>query len=179
MSKQVKKFVFDAIGDNYFFDFHIQRSVFYARKLAKKYKVNLQQAEIGALLHDIDGIVDGRKNDFEYSEQIARELLEKEGYSEKFIVEIQSAIVSHSSGSKVKPKTMLEKIVANADGLAHLEMLPLYFYAHGERGGDFQDSVKMVRDKLDRSWSKMTLPEAKKLGKELRKHATKILAVYK
>lgn len=177
-SKSVEKYVFGKINNGALFDFHIKRTIYYAKLLAKKYKVDQEKAVIGALMHDIDGIIAKTKNDFKNSQIIAGKILKDYGYSPEFINEIQRVILTHSSGSTTKPKTILEKIIANADALSHFEMLPLFFY-HKRTIPDFQTALKLIREKLERSWKKITLGEAKRIGKPLYNKAKEVLKLYK
>lgn len=173
----LEKYIFKKINNDALFDFHIKRTIYYAKILAKKYGISSEKAVMGALLHDIDGIIARTKNDFENSQRIAKNILKKFGYDELCIREIQNVILTHSSGSIEKPKTKLEQIIANADALSHFEMIPLYFYGR-QNLKNFQEALHSVQDKLNRSQKKITLGEAKKIAIPLRQKARETLRLY-
>jgi len=175
----LEKDINDRVRQKPLMRFHIWRTVYYAVLLAKHYKADVEEAIAGALLHDIDGIVAGTKNDFVAGQKIAKSILKTNGYSDAFIEKIQGVILTHSSGSTIKPRTKLEKIVANADALSHFEMLPLYFHAQGAKQIMFSEALKEVRAKLDRSEAKLTLYEARRLAKTLIRRTDSVLELYK
>lgn len=177
--KELEKDIFKRIGKSALFEFHIRRTVHYANKLAKYYHVNVEESVAGALLHDIDGIVANTKNDFANSQKIAEKILRAHGYSHEFISKMQGIILTHSAGSKIKPRTKLEQVVANADALSHFEMLPLYFYVRGMKQLHFKETLKEVKIKLECSEKKLTLYEAKRIGRSLKRNADKQLEFYK
>ncbi len=167
--RELEKDIFNRIKQNALFQFHVQRTIYYVIRLARHYHVDEEESIAGALLHDIDGIVVNTKNDFLMGQKIAKKILLSHGYSDKFIQKIQGVILTHSSGSVVKPRTKLEQIVANADALSHFEMLPLYFHVRGVKQLSFRDALKEVKIKLDRSEKKLTLYEARRIGRSLRR----------
>lgn len=176
---KLEKYIFKLIGNKTLFDFHIKRTIYYSKKLARIYNVNLDKAVAGVLLHDIDGIVAKTKNDFKNSQIIAEDILKRFNFDEDFIDEVKRVILTHSSGSKIKPRTSLEKIIANADAISHFEMIPLYYFYYKNNDRDFKEVNKSVFDKIEKSWNKLSLSEAKKIAKPLYLDAKKFLKLYK
>jgi putative nucleotidyltransferase with HDIG domain len=152
--------------------YHIIPVVKYAKKLAKIYKVNEEIVELAALLHDIGRV---KFEDDEEHHLVgvpeAEKILKKYNYSEKVIAEIKHCVESHSVGKGPNPRTMIAKIIANADAMAHFDALPIFFFWggtwQGNHGWSFKESLKWVDDKIKRDWNKkITLPEAKKMAED-------------
>jgi uncharacterized protein len=155
---------------------HILPVVKYAKKLASIYKTDKEVTELAALLHDI-GRVDIKKDEEHHIVGVpkAEVILKKFNYSESVIKEIKHCILSHRTSKGPKPKTIIAKIVANADAMAHFDALPVFFYWRAKRGYDFNTILEWTKTKLEKDWDKkITLPEAKKLMKNQYK-ASKLL----
>lgn len=152
------------------FNYHILLVVKYALLLARKYKADRAQVELAALLHDIGRLPYNDKKDIDHhitGAKKAGKILKKLNYPEKKIKEIQKAIICHRGSDNIKPKTILEKIIANADAMSHFDALPLFYYWRAQVGDDFYTTTKWIKEKYERNWkSKLTLPEAKKIVKD-------------
>ena len=148
-------------------DYHISLVVKYSKLLAKKLNANEEIAELGALLHDIGWITDIKNDsDHEISGQIiAEEILKDYDYPQDTINEIKHIIASHRGGSGAEPKTVSAKIVANADAMAHFDVVPwLIQIGLKNNNGDLRKAVEWTYKKIERDWNnKLTLPEAKEL----------------
>lgn len=144
--------------------YHIVPVVKYAKKLAKKYKVDKEIVELAALLHDI-GRVDIKHDEDHHIVGIpeAEKILRKFKYPEKVIKEVKHCVASHRTSKGPKPRTLIAKIIANADAMAHFDILPVFFWwRHGRE--DFEETVKWVKNKIEKDWQKkLTLPGAKKI----------------
>lgn len=161
--EKVRKLVKDKFK-GYDWKYHIVPVVKYAKKLARKYKVDAEILELAALLHDI-GRVDIKHDEDHHivGVPIAEKILRKLDYSDKIIGEIKHVVASHRTSQGPKPRTMIAKIVANADALAHFDILPMFFYWRHRRY-KFEDNVKFVENKIKKDWQiKLTLPGAKKM----------------
>ena len=103
----------------------------FAKDLAMRYKAPIDQCYAAAILHDI---ADARMSRFapnheQASLEIARELLVKANFDEnEQAVVVDDAIALHSCRDGNKPKTLVGKILATADALAHLKT-DFYSYA--------------------------------------------------
>ncbi|MDD5554227.1 MAG: HD domain-containing protein [Patescibacteria group bacterium] len=151
-------------------NFHILLVVKYALLLAKNYKIDKKQVELAALLHDIGRLPYSDKKDKTHHIRGVKEatkILRRLKYPENKIKEIQKVIICHRGSGSVKPKTVLEKIIANADAMSHFDTLPLFYYWRGKRGESFAEITKWVEEKLDRNIKKkITLSQAQKMVRE-------------
>lgn len=144
--------------------YHILPVVEYARKLAKIYNVNEEIVELAALLHDI-----GRAGKRDYENHHisgvteARKILKKSNYPKAVMEEVIHCIESHRGSKDIEPRTMTARIIANADAMAHFDVLPIFFYRHDPKKS-FEEIVRWIDEKIERDWNKkLTLPEAKKM----------------
>lgn len=146
---------------------HILLVVEYSLLLAKKYKVNKQQVELAALLHDIGRLPYSDEKDINHhitGAIKAERILKKFKYSQKRIDEIKQAILCHrGSDAEYKPVSMLDKIIASADAMSHFDATYVFFYWRSDRYS-YDEILKWVKDKLKRDWDeKLLLSEAKKI----------------
>lgn len=144
--------------------YHMLPMIKNALQLAKIYKVNKNLVELAALMHDIGRAKKGDKKDHHLAGiPIAKKILEKFNYDQKIINQICHCIESHRSLKGPKPKTLLAKIIANADAMAHFEVFSVLIYYRGKKY-NFDETIKWVREKIERNWcKKITLPLAKKI----------------
>ncbi len=149
--------------------YHMLPVIKYTKKLAKIYHVNEELAELAALLHDI-GRVDIKHDEDHHivGIPIAEEILKKFDYSDKVIKEVKHVVASHRTNKGPKPKTMVAKIVANADAMAHFDILPVFFWWRKSRKGyTFEETLNWVNNKIINDWKiKIILPEAKKISEK-------------
>ena len=144
--------------------YHILSVVKYAKKLAKIYKVDEEIVELAALLHDIGRIeIKDDKEHHIIGIPRAEKILREHNYSEDIIKQVLHCVESHRISKGPKPRTMIAKIIANADAMAHFDVLPIFFYWRGSRGENFEEILKWVDAKIEKDWNKkITLPEAKR-----------------
>ena len=142
--------------------YHIAIVVNYAKKLAKKLKVDEEIVELSALLHDIWRLRFGGKNHGNTGIPEAEKILKEYKYSQDIINEVTHCISSHSSKTTF-PKTIIAQIIANADAMAHMDVLPVSIYLRAQKHS-FEEVLTIVDEKIkhDRE-KKLTLPEAKKM----------------
>lgn len=175
----VRKFVKNKF-DEEDWKYHILLVVFYAKKLAKHYKVNMETVEtveLAALLHDI-GRTDQKNDDMHHvvGVPVAETILKKFHYSEKTIEEVKHCILSHRTSTGPKPKTMVAKIVANADAMAHFDAIPVLIYWRAVNRGNLETILQWINNKIQKDWDKkINLPEAKRIAKNKYKAAKLIL----
>lgn len=166
---KVKKLVKSKYEENDW-KYHIIPVAKYAKKLARTYKVDEELAELAALLHDI-GRTDTKNDEDHHVLGVpkAEKILRKFNYPDKLIEDVKHAVISHRTSKGPKPKTMVAKIVANADAMAHFDILPVFFWwkKGNSKNYSFEDNVQWVKKKLGKDWEKkITLPEAKKISKK-------------
>jgi len=149
--------------------YHILPVVKYTKKLARVYKIDMEVAELAALLHDI-GRVDIKHDEDHHivGIPIAEKILRNFSYPEKVIKEIKHVVASHRTSKGPKPKTIIAKIVANADAMAHFDILPVFFWwRKSKKEYTFEEAISWVKNKIDNDWrKKITLPAAKEISKK-------------
>lgn len=149
--------------------YHILPVVKYAKELAKTYKVDIELVELAALLHDI-GRIDIRHDEDHHIVGVpeAEKILKKFHYSEKVIEEVKHTVASHRTSKGPKPKTMIAKIVANADAISHFDILPVFFWwRKGNKEYTFEKTLDWVKNKIENDWKKkITLPRAKRISEK-------------
>lgn len=137
---------------------HVQYVYKYAVLISKNKNVDKEVVELCALLHDIsmtDKNLDRSKHN-EYSSEIAENLLLKLDYPIDKIDLIKKCILNHSSKRKVFRTTEEEKILVNADAMAHFDCIEsLYSFANKVMGYDEKDSVKFVHEKLTKDFNEI------------------------
>lgn len=155
---------------------HIRQVVDNCVDLAEQYKANKEIVELAALLHDVASITkeEYKENHHIYGAQIAEELLKGLNYPEEKIKLIKRCILNHR-GSVLKEKITNEEIcLSDADAMAHFDNIPsLFNYVYRERKMSVDNGEKFVKDKLDRSYNKLS-GKGKKLYKEKYENVMKI-----
>ena len=134
---------------------YVQYVYKYALLIAKNKNVDMDVIELSALLHDIamtDSKLERSKHN-EYGSEIAGELLKKIGLSDDKIEFVKKCILNHSSKRKEYRTTEEEKILVNADAMAHFDCIEsLYSLASNVMGLNEEDSVQFVKDKLTKDY---------------------------
>lgn len=157
---------------------HIQYVYKYVLLLSKNKKVDLEVLKLSALLHDIsmtDRKLDRSKHN-EYWAEIAEKLLKKNNYPPEKIKLVKRCILNHSS-SRIKFRTTQEeKILVDADGLAHFDSIKsLYSLAHRVMWLNDKECIKFIQNKLTKDYNEIS-PEQKYLVDEKYK---KIMSITK
>ena len=138
---------------------HIESVANHAVELAQQYHADVEVCEIAAWLHDIAGITDYELYEAHHihGAQMAEEILKAYDYPETKIKMVKQCILNHR-GSVVKAKMSIEEIcVADADAISHYDNLPALFYlAYVMRKLDQNEGINFVRNKLMRSYDKMS-----------------------
>jgi putative nucleotidyltransferase with HDIG domain len=138
----------------------------YAKLLAKKLGADEEMAELGALLHDIGRIRHGPDDHDVTGVPEAEKILKQVGYPKRVIEEIKHCVEAHRGSKDIPRRTLVAEIVANADAMAHFDIMPRIFHKN-VFGLEFPEIVRWFRDKVDRNWNKkLTLPEAREMVRE-------------
>lgn len=148
--------------------YHFIPIVKYAKQLAKFQNANQEIVELAALLHDIGRIRHGGKNHDITGIPEAEKILKRLNAPKMVIDEVKHCIQTHRGGKNFPPKTVIAKIIANADAMSHFDIFPKLFEIGIKRKKlSFEESLKGVEAKLDRDWNKkITIPKAKEMVKE-------------
>ncbi len=149
------------------YQYHVFVTVKYAAKLAKRYKVDAELAQAGAMLHDIADAVMKRfeSGHHEKSLEIAKKFLKECGYSqEEIAILVDDALPNHDCKNAF-PKTDVGKILSTADAVAHFDPdYTLYHFCASFRDGmSFDETKARAAKKLDKDYKiKILYPEVKK-----------------
>ncbi len=148
--------------------YHIRAVVENAIILAKQYHADMEIVILSAWLHDIASITDYQLYDKHhiYGANIAREILIDMNYPLDKIEKVQKCILNHRGSNLIKKDSIEEICVADADAISHFDSLPSLFYlAYTKRQLGMEEGILFVRDKLTRSYQKLS-EESKKIFKE-------------
>ena len=154
-------------GDINFYNNHISLVVKHAIALARIENEDEEAIELAALLHDIGRIRHGGEKHNLKGEKIAREILKQHNYDPMKTEQICNAIISHDGTKEFPVKDVFGKIIRSADGLSHLDIVPLLLTLEiQKKNGDVGKSVKRLIEKLNFEWdNKITLKSARRIGK--------------
>lgn len=164
MIEEIKQYVEKEMEDG-MYKYHIALVLKYSKVLAKIMKVNEEEIEISALLHDIGKAKYGKKDHHITGRDEAEKILKKFNLPKEYIERIKHNIESHSHKDGFKPKTIEAEIIANADAMSHLDVFPRFIYITSQEL-DFEKTLEWIDKKIERSWNKITLKEAKELSEE-------------
>ena len=138
---------------------HIKYVYKNAMLLSENKNVDREVLAISALLHDIamtDSKLDRSKHN-EYGSLIAGELLKKENYPEEKIELVKKCILNHSNSRTSFRTTKEEKILVDADGLAHFDSIKnLYSLAHSVIKLNDEDTIKYIQNKLTKDYNEIS-----------------------
>ncbi len=138
---------------------HIQYVYKYVCLLSKNKNVDHEVLELSALLHDIamtDKTLDRSKHN-EYSSEIAEKLLKENNYPGEKIQLVKKCILNHSSKRSEYRTTEEEKILVDADGLAHFDSITnLYNLAHNVMELNDEESIKFIQYKLTKDYNEIS-----------------------
>lgn len=148
------------------YQFHFVSVVKYAQELADEYGADKEIVTIAGWMHDIGGLIDGRKNHHISGAKIAEEKLRELGYPEDRIERVKDCILNHR-GSVYNPRESLEeKIVAEADAMSNFENIGGLFKAAYEFENLNQlEAQESVKGKLQRKYKKLHFEKSKEIIK--------------
>jgi uncharacterized protein len=144
--------------------YHLELVAKYGKALAKKLSADAEVVELSAYLHDYASLLD-KKNAPQHhlvGARLAGEILTKLGLPQEKIAAVKDCIISHRGSVKMKKKTIEAKILASADAMSHFYYIPDMFYlAYGVHRLGSDQGADWLKAKLQRSWEKILLPEAR------------------
>ncbi len=147
-------------------NYHIKRVLFYARRLRQHYRADWNIIELAVYLHDITRSKEDAENHHLTGARAAENILRRYRYPKEIIRDVKNCILSHRSQTGLKPTTIEQKILANADAMAHFDIVPLFFHWRAHKN-TLEETRTWLVAKLRRDWEKkLTLPLAKKLVAE-------------
>lgn len=156
---------------------HIEAVVKNGELLAEKYGADKEVVMIGAWLHDIASITDYElyEEHHIHGVEMAYDILKQFDYDELKIALVQACIRNHRGSVCAEKSSIEERCVADADAVSHFYNIPnLLYLAFVERGLTMEEGTKYVREKLERSYRKLS-PESKEYYKEKYQQVMEIL----
>lgn len=161
---EIRKFVENetkkptAVYDFEIVKYHFLPVVKYATKLAEKRNADKEIVEISAWLHDVGGVIYGRKDHHITGAKIAEEKLSKLNYPEERIEMVKHCILSHRGSQNIKRQSKEAEILAEADAMSHFDALPGLFRAYYvcEKKYTQGQAGKEVKQKLINSYNKLS-----------------------
>lgn len=166
-------------GTNFFgisaYDHHFVSTVKYAKILAKETGADEEIVEIAAWLHDIASILGNYENHHIAGADHAEKILKKYNYPGEKIEKIKHCIKAHRGSKDIPRKTIEAECIADADAMSHFDNISsLFNLALIIRKLDTDKAKIFIREKLERSWKKLT-PRAKTMIKPKYKAAMILL----
>ena len=93
----------------------------------------------------------------EYGAEMAYSILKEYGYEDKKILLVQKCIKNHRGSISLEKNSIEELCVADADAISHFDSLPsLLYLAYVQRGMGIEDGKEFVKNKLIRSFQKLS-----------------------
>ncbi len=140
--------------------YHIIAVVKNAEILAEKYGADKEVVLISAWLHDIASITDYSLYDLHHihGAEMAYHILNKYDYDNQKIHLVQECIKNHRGSINLEKNSLEELCVADADAISHFDSIPsLLYLAYVQKGMTIEDGKKFVKDKLTRSFQKLSI----------------------
>ena len=157
--------------------YHIEAVAKNAEILANEYNADKEVCIIAAWLHDIASITDYNlyKEHHIHGAKIADEILRQFHYNEDKIELVKKCIFNHRGSIDAKRLSKEEQIIADADAISHFDSIPsLLYLAYNQKNMNIEDGKKFVKDKLERSFNKLS-NDSKKFFEEKFENAMKFL----
>ena len=138
---------------------HIESVYKYVCMISKDKKVDHEVLKLSALLHDIsmtDKKLDREKHN-EYSSLMAEKFLRENNYPEDKIHFVKKCIINHISSRIYFRQTEEEKMLVDADSLAHFDSIKsLYNLAYDVLETKGNLTLKFIQDKLTRDYNEIS-----------------------
>jgi len=164
--KKIKTMVIELCRKDTWWRLHIGSVVKYSKLLAKKTNADEEVLEISAWLHDIQKIKGRRELHHVNGANEAEKILKKFGYPEDKIEKVKHCIITHSSDRNYPPESKEANILHNADALSHFDnFMAFAHFVYGLERLSVEDGRKLLINKYEKNWNKLTIPEARKLAK--------------
>ncbi len=126
-----------------------------AVELAKRKDADASLCRVAALLHDIADAEMQRENENHESRslEIARDFLASAGYSEETIDSIvNDALAKHSCWEGNVPESLVGKVLATADGLAHFQSDFLIYASANVEQKTYEQRKRWCLEKIERDY---------------------------
>ena len=144
--------------------YHIVAVVKNAEILAEKYGADKEIVMIAAWLHDIASITDYSLYELHHihGAEMAHAILKEFDYDDKKISLVQECIKNHRGSVNLERNSLEELCVADADAISHFDSVPsLLYLAYVQKGMEIEEGIEFVKDKLTRSFQKLSAESRK------------------
>lgn len=128
---------------------HVKPVIEISKKLAVKYKANVEILWLSAILHDIARLDDMEPHD-EIGANKAMSLLLTEEFTDEFCQDVSSVILTHRC-KKFPPMSIEQKILATADAMAHFTT-PFYLWYSSISSDSFSEQLLSGLKKIRRDF---------------------------
>ena len=131
---------------------------------SSRLKADKEIVMIAAWLHDIASITDYSLYELHHihGAQMAYSILKEYNYDDKKITLVQKCIQNHRGSVNLGKSTLEELCVADADAISHVDNIPsLLYLAYVQKGMGIEEGQRFVRDKLIRSFQKLSIQSKK------------------
>ena len=156
---------------------HIEAVVKNGACLAERYGADKEVVMIAAWLHDIASVTDYSlyPDHHIHGAEMARGILSQWDYEPEKITLVQNCVRGHRGSVPLERRSVEELCVADADAISHFDSLPsLLYLAYRERGMEIEEGKKFVREKLERSFQKLS-PRSRELYRDKYRRVMDIL----
>lgn len=177
LRERIRALVREEFGDEYY-RFHVAVVERHACALAQAVGADLEVVSLAALLHDIGRVRHPARQDDHHmtGSEEARLILEAEGCAPETVRRVRGCIERHRGSAGDLPENLEESVVANADAMAHFDVIPWLLGVRLAKGRGVAEASRWLRAKLDRDWErKLTLPAAREATEANYRAATLLL----
>ncbi len=144
--------------------YHIAAVVKNAAILAENYGADKEIVMIAAWLHDIASVTDYSLYELHHihGAEMAYHILKEYHYDDEKIALVQECIKNHRGSVNLERNSPEELCVADADAISHFDSVPgLLYLAFVEKGMGLEEGREFVKNKLKRSFQKLSAESAK------------------
>ena len=146
--------------------FHFVPMAEYALQLAQTRWADIEIVWISAWLHDVWSIMWQYENHNVWWADHAEKILAEWGLETNKIEAIKHCIFAHRGSHEIARETIEAECICDADAMSHFkDITSLFYLAIHTHQLEWEQAHKFVREKLDRSYTKMT-PIAKEIIKD-------------
>lgn len=143
--------------------YHIAAVVKNAAILAEKNGADQEIVMIAAWLHDIASVTDYSlyERHHIHGAKLAHDILKEYHYDDEKTALVQECIKKHRGSVDCERDRVEEVCVADADAISHFDNVPgLLYLAYAEKGMGMEEGREFVKNKLIRSYRKLSAGSA-------------------
>jgi uncharacterized protein len=175
ITEAVREYVFNECNSSKsafgpaFFDHHLLVVREYSGLLAKALGADPEIVELAAYLHDIAAVQDitPLPKHPVLSAEIARKLLQEDGYPSERAERVAKCIMSHSAPMQIRGGPVEEVCLSNADTMSQI-VKPVYwlYFAFRIRQLGFAEGREWLRQRVENNWAPLIPPARAIIEKE-------------